>query len=302
MRKIVPFVLLILLLWQSNPAFCEHKFQPSVIREKNGLNWNAIMSDQETGQLSLIGQISPNTSDLLRDSAEPNLLAKDLMVDSMGGDADASFAISKMMKKRNLNIIVDGRCLSACAQILFVSAKKKTVLKDSIIGVHEPFIYYQEAGQRKAVAYQDAEIVVTAAKDTQALDGIKKMKENFQDLYKEAGISENMYAPYSHYLSNRKKIFGADFLNFNVFSPSCPAIRMWALNKRQLIEFGVKDIGDFWYPNTPQEQEQIVAKYKLPKGSIFFGEAASLENLCKESSSNALHRKFYDVLAIARRF
>ena len=41
-----------------------------------------------------------------------------------------------MIRQRKLRLVVDGRCLSACANYLFPAAIRKAVLPGSVVAIH----------------------------------------------------------------------------------------------------------------------------------------------------------------------
>ncbi|PXX42438.1 hypothetical protein [Undibacterium pigrum] len=61
-------------------------------------------------------------------------ITKRLVFNSLGGDAVDSYKIGKLIQDDDLEIEVDGYCLSACANIFFLSAKKRSI--NGILGFH----------------------------------------------------------------------------------------------------------------------------------------------------------------------
>lgn len=63
-----------------------------------------------------------------------------VVVKSQGGDVIAAIEIAKIIKKRNLDVEVNGYCLSACAQYILPSARNIIIRDKSIVALHHsPF-------------------------------------------------------------------------------------------------------------------------------------------------------------------
>ena len=58
------------------------------------------------------------------------------MVNSGGGDVSAALDIADRILKNHLNIIVDGICISSCANYMFVVGASKIVTSGSLLGFH----------------------------------------------------------------------------------------------------------------------------------------------------------------------
>lgn len=61
-------------------------------------------------------------------------ITKRLVFNSLGGDAVDSYKIGKLIQDDDLEIEVDGYCLSACANIFFLPAKKRKI--NGVLGFH----------------------------------------------------------------------------------------------------------------------------------------------------------------------
>jgi hypothetical protein len=55
---------------------------------------------------------------------------------SPGGTVAAAIEIAREIRKRNIDVVVDGRCASACANYLFVAGRRKSVVGDGILLMH----------------------------------------------------------------------------------------------------------------------------------------------------------------------
>lgn len=59
-----------------------------------------------------------------------------LKIRSFGGSEEAAIAMATIVKSRRLRVIVDGVCMSACAQYILLSARSVRVNPGSVIGFH----------------------------------------------------------------------------------------------------------------------------------------------------------------------
>lgn len=71
---------------------------------------------------ALLAQLTPETTTL--------------RIRSGGGNAEEAMLIGNQIIDQNLSLIVDGYCLSACANYVFLAAPKKTLLTGGVLGFH----------------------------------------------------------------------------------------------------------------------------------------------------------------------
>lgn len=71
---------------------------------------------------ALLAQLTPETTTL--------------RIRSNGGNAEEAILIGNRIIDQNLSLIVDGYCLSACANYVFLAAPKKTLLTGGVLGFH----------------------------------------------------------------------------------------------------------------------------------------------------------------------
>jgi hypothetical protein len=57
-----------------------------------------------------------------------------IQIDSEGGDTAEALNIAELMMARKMGLVVDGVCLSSCANYLFVAAETRKVLSGSVVG------------------------------------------------------------------------------------------------------------------------------------------------------------------------
>lgn len=100
-----------------------------------GVEGSATISVQD-GELRIDGEIGPKDADRVR-----RLMRRDfsiVRVNSVGGSETASIEIARLLRRRgNLLIVVDGVCLSACAQYIFATAPRQKIIRPgSLVGCH----------------------------------------------------------------------------------------------------------------------------------------------------------------------
>ena len=284
-------------LWlMTLPVSAEIQFQRISIAADLALTMDVVNYTQGI-QIDVVGQLSSTTVAHLKKILEKEKNITVIAVNSPGGDMASALEIATLIKNRQLNLVVDGRCLSACANYLFPAAANKIVLPGSVIGIHEKTYLHLEKDVFRTMPVEDAEIMLKASSDKPALEKLKQLQLKEKVFYEQLGIKADLYHSYASYLGNRKNNFGTEKINFASSYPDCPPIQMWALNKKQLISMGVTGIGDFWYPSSVEEKKKLLVDFKFPPGSIYFGEAHDLEQVCKGVSSNWVFRRFYDVKA-----
>ncbi len=80
------------------------------------------------------GQIDKKTAAAFYKIITPKITT--IIVNSGGGEVENALLVGREIYKRQLNIIVDGRCGSSCANYWFVAATNKTVRRGSWVGFH----------------------------------------------------------------------------------------------------------------------------------------------------------------------
>ena len=92
-------------------------------------DWTAVSKDT----LSFQGSIE--SSELDKFSQVFNSDVTKIIVDSGGGDAEMGLAIGEIIAKANVDIEVQGICVSSCANYIFTAGRHK-VLNRGIVGYH----------------------------------------------------------------------------------------------------------------------------------------------------------------------
>jgi ATP-dependent protease ClpP protease subunit len=274
-------------------AAAEGNFQLEAMRRKLGSSDNAIII--QPAQITLIGQITPAIAVAFKNAMNQEKNIKVVLVDSSGGDMESALNIAMIIKNRKLNLVVDGRCFSACANYLFPAAQTKIVLPGSFVAIHETTVLYPENGSIKwTLNVEEAERTLRAVSDKPALEKLMQLRMKEKIFVEQLEINAKLHNSYAIYLLNRKNSFGSENLNFESSYPNCPPVKMWILNKQQLISMGIKGIGDFWFPRNDEEKKMLSTYFKFPPGSAFYGEAHDLELVCKNTTNNWFSRRLYD--------
>jgi hypothetical protein len=69
-----------------------------------------------------------------------------LIIDSEGGEVEAGIGLGDWVFKRRIDVIVEGRCLSSCANYVFPAGRKKIVLKGAVVAWHGNYHHLQATG------------------------------------------------------------------------------------------------------------------------------------------------------------
>lgn len=83
-------------------------------------------------ELRFDGVIEPKSYDEFINKIDDDVRV--IILNSGGGYVEVGLKIAAEMKRRNLNVIVRGFCVSSCANYLFLAGQKKTI--DGIVGFH----------------------------------------------------------------------------------------------------------------------------------------------------------------------
>lgn len=238
---------------------------PKVIKAENGIL--RISGPIETGDAAIV------QTEISRLSGTPNVL-----ISSAGGDAREALIIAKEIRDRKANITIEGYCLSACAQYLFVAGIEKTIRPNALLGFHgTPTSMYQN--------------LMNSSK-RQKIMLFKKQAENEQKFYRQIGVNETLLS-----------------LSRQVLEPMCvielthngrdavsdygveTAYNVYVLDKETLNLFGVNNIrGEL--PHDQQQLRNLVVllpfKRELAPRSVRIDNLKALENYMKSHAPSEL--------------
>ena len=133
-----------------------------------------VEADEElNGALFLTGSIDSKSLKRLQSSLSPQ--TKRLIVNSAGGRGPEAIQLGTLVRTHDLEVVVDGVCLSACAHFVFLPARKKRLEPYSVVAFHHT-----------ATALSDV-LIASGRRDLAAVYLTVARAE--QDLYEEAGVS-----------------------------------------------------------------------------------------------------------------
>lgn len=95
----------------------------------SGPFWTRSSADH----LRLDGHINSETADEFIEKFDAKVRVVEL--NSRGGDVKAGLAIAERLAAADIDVVVDGYCLSSCANYLFVAGRHKEILR-GIVGYH----------------------------------------------------------------------------------------------------------------------------------------------------------------------
>jgi hypothetical protein len=243
---------------------------------------NVTILQAETKRIVMIGGIGPP---MLRDfknaiAATPGL--DTLVIDSYGGVVASALEMAALIRQHHLRLVVDGRCLSACASYLFAAADVKTVLPGSLVAIHGLVITYPEGKTVKVATASQATDLFKSAMYAENRALYERDLKNQDAFYQELGIKPEPYAVFARYMAHRRQVLGTDTISAAQRAGGCPAVQMWALDKAQLEAMGVRGIADFWYPSSLAQKLALARELGLPADFFYYGPAAGLERLCTQ--------------------
>lgn len=271
-------------------------YMPSDFRAKGIPMPNLVLVDGKTDSITFIGDIGVASLASFRALVKENPKVTRVYIDSTGGQLLSALEMARIIYERNLALVVDGRCFSACANLIFVAARRKTVLPGSMVGIHEMSAVYVNPRKKDilvAASGNEAEQELRTAYSEDRMTAWYESLRKWQDFNREFGIRQELQEAYAQYVSNRKKSLGLSEINAVAGNPYCPRLRMWLLNREQLVAIGVKGIDAFWFPQTDMEMQSLYKISELPPGSLYVGQPAPLQAYCKGFGGSAVVRHWY---------
>lgn len=253
-------------------------------------NWVIIQTSKN--RVTIVGLISKSTLKSLRESINEFPLINEIVVDSHGGDVESAIEIARIMFKKKLNLVVEGRCLSVCALFLFPAASNKVVLSNSVVAVHEMTSHILEGNTRREVSGNEIDIEIQQNSNLVIVNELKNFNMTISKFYNEIGVRPIHYAMFTKYHSDRKRYLGTSNVNLIEGNKSCPRYLGWMLDKQQLETSGIRGIQNFWYPQNEQERKRLYQANRIPIDSFFVGSGEILASYCQEKPIGWLKRQF----------
>jgi hypothetical protein len=241
--------------------------------------------------LIFTGTIMPATVAPVASYAKKFLDIRRLVIDSGGGDIDAALDFARIVRAHGWDVVVKHRCLSACANYVFVAGARKTVLPNAWVGIHEARqIYRRPDGSLYSVSGNEVDADFFSKKQSEKdKDAVYAREDAISALYTSLHLGRSLFLEFDDYVTRRKRMLGAEDVNAYPPLPGCPRFRFWALNRQQLEQIGVTGIDSFWYPGNEAERNAIHDK-NLPPGTIFMGESRELQTYCRGQALNWVQR------------
>jgi hypothetical protein len=165
-----------------------------------------------------------------------------VILDSPGGITSAALDIAEIIQERKLNVVVDGTCLSSCANYLFLAGNKKSAKKFSLVGFHgsEYGTFLTHFAHQKDIQKRDAEEFL---REVRFLD---RGKVSY-DVVLYGGLM-GLYC-------------GNDLQH-----KACKTIaqKTWYPSRQDLAQAGVQGLDDFWHPGNPKALEKALEINDIP--------------------------------------
>lgn len=222
-----------------------------------------IKTSLESGLITYSGSI---TSESLKDfeAAINSGKFSTLVVNSQGGDVVGAMGIAELVSKTQLTLIVDGECSSSCANYIFPAAKRKKVVKGSVVAIHGG----PEAIKRRYNLHTELE-----------LNFFEYEQKEFYSQLDMTSALLNIYDSYrDRYLQRGKNLVKES----GTKTSSCPSMSLWAPTEEDFVNWGVKGIEEFWYPKTSNDFLIVESKLHESIEGIFFGRAKELNQFCTD--------------------
>jgi len=233
-----------------------------------------------TGKITLIGTIDANMAAEFKKALAADSHIDTLVIDSYGGHSESAMDMADLLRQRKMHMVVDGRCLSACAFFLFPAAASKTVLPGSVVAIHGAAFIYPDGDQLRVVTASQANELFRSENRTRDRDTMDRTNRRQAEFYRQLGLRNDLIDSFARYLVHRKQVLGTDMITAQQHAPGCPPVQMWALDKAQLEAAGVRGIGAFWTPSGDEQKAQLLRDLGLPADFLYYGPAAGLEQLC----------------------
>lgn len=231
-------------------------------------------------QIRLIGDIYPSTVEILSKILTENSDIEEVSVDTTGGDVKSALRIANILKAKDLGLIVNGKCFSACALFLFPSAPRKKIMPQSLVAIHG-FRYWINIGNSKQeIQTHELHEMASSSVQTGTYIEYKKIAESLDEFYLQSQINVTYIKSFNDFLERRVTYFSNLKKNVNG-AGNCPAVEFWSMDQRKLEEFGVKGIEIAWYPNSVQERNELLRRFNIENRKVFWGNKEDIDNFCR---------------------
>ena len=224
--------------------------------------------------IALIGEIDASSVDGITRIAPGVPAPKTLYIDSQGGDVRAALKLANFVRDHDIQVVVVGRCFSACANYVFSGALHKEVRPGSLVGIHGKRSGYQDGDKYVALNTSPPEEQARIMGKPDARRQFDELLRLDREFYAKNGISTRHLDAYAAFDAARgwKK---------QASPAKCRNVDLWILTRPQLESMGVKGFGAFWQPASAAEARSSAVKLGLREDMVFFGSPDELADLCK---------------------
>jgi hypothetical protein len=150
-----------------------------------------------------------------------------LVIDSPGGEVEAGIALGRWVFAQGVDLVVEGECLSSCANYVFTAARRKTVQPGAVVGWHGNYHHLEATGLwRDDVAARVARTGEAAATAEQAVRAqVARLVALEKEFFATVGVDERLcwigkLPPFD--VPNYYTLSAADMARFGVFGVSLP--------------------------------------------------------------------------------
>lgn len=112
-----------------------HFFNAILVSLMGDASGFTLESGQTKDTIRFIGEITPSAVERLIEQINTSQIEK-LIITSNGGNAESAIALSEVIQKHKITVIVDKYCFSSCANYVFLAAQRKALVHGSILGFH----------------------------------------------------------------------------------------------------------------------------------------------------------------------
>jgi hypothetical protein len=117
-----------------------------------------------------------------------------LIMDSEGGEVGAGIELGDWVFNRHIDVIVEGRCLSSCANYVFPAGRKKIIRKDAVVAWHGNYHHLRATGLwRDDIA---ARMARTGEDATTAEGHVRRQVQHLvrleREYFRRIGVNQNL--------------------------------------------------------------------------------------------------------------
>jgi hypothetical protein len=244
----------------------ERAFSLSV--HQNSITFSGMLHDQSVSEIVAALQGVP----------EPARAT--LVITSSGGFDEAAVVLGEYIQEKNVRVVVKDRCISNCANFVFLVAKTKSTLDRSIVGFHTSTVSWDsllESGNwiESEAGKRERKLLVLRSKVLLKKSGVP---DNFMDCVVSA-LRPNVETLREARLENsRGEIVAAPAIEFqNDFMLLSPSLVRTA---------NLPSVQGMWWTDDPVEYRSVLSS-QLPGARVTIGRNRMDKGLCRNFFSPA---------------